>query len=118
MPSLLFLWLSHKGGDVPGGFGFCAGLLQKSQIPEPINKSILPGAKRHSVAVRQPGAHARAVAQNLAGVPAIAIHMHFDVGNGCVKHRGEILVCPDGVNAVARASAYQERRRRAAAITR
>src|ERR1035441_10700120 len=59
--------------DVPGSFGFHAGLLQKAEIPEPLNEAELPGAERCVVAVRQPARHAAAVGQGVAGGPPIAV---------------------------------------------
>ena len=73
-------WLTpHKSSDVPGGFGFHAGLLQEAEIAEPVDEAVLPGAKRDVVAVRQTAGHAAAVAQGVAGVAAVAVNVHLDI---------------------------------------
>src|ERR1017187_8334280 len=65
--------------DVPGGFGFHAGLLQKAEIPEPLDEAELPGAERCVVAVRQSARHAASIGQGVAGVSPIAVDVHLDV---------------------------------------
>ena len=43
--------LGQESGDVLGGLGFDAGLLQEAEIAEPVDKAELPGAERDGVAV-------------------------------------------------------------------
>src|SRR5437016_1013337 len=73
------LGLTEENGDVAGSLGFHCGLLQEAQIPEPVNEAVLPLAEWDAVAVGQSGAHAAAVAQQLARMAAIAVNVHLDV---------------------------------------
>src|SRR5919202_880102 len=50
--------VADKSRDIPRSFGFHAGLLQKTEIAEPVDVAELPGAKGYVVAVRQAAAHA------------------------------------------------------------
>src|SRR6266566_5208715 len=84
------LGLTEKSGSVPGRLCFHSGLLKKAQIPEPVYEAALPCPEWDAVAVGQPGAHAAAVTQQLAGMAAIAVNVHLDVWNRLLQHGREI----------------------------
>lgn len=69
----------YKGRDVLGRLGFNPGLLQKSEIPEPVYESTLPGTERYARAVRQ-----------ASRVAAVAIHVHLNVRYAQFEHRAEV----------------------------
>src|SRR5262245_50838502 len=73
------LWrrLGQKDSNIAGCFGFDARFLQKSQIAEPIDKTVLPGSERE-VTIAQACIHARAVTQRLSRMPPIAVNVHLD----------------------------------------
>src|SRR2546422_1027113 len=104
--------LSHKGGDVASGPGLHARLLQEAEIAKPFDKAVLPFAKRNAVAISEARGHAGAVAHLLARMPAVAVHVHFDVGDASLKHGGKIFIRPDCMHAITRPAARDECRRR------
>ena len=108
----LLRWLTtHEGGGIFCRLCFNAGLLQEAKIAEPVDKSILPGSKRDSVAVGEAPGHFGAVGKRISWMAAVAVDVHFDVWHSKVEHGSEIFHGPDGVDAVAGAAADNEGRR-------
>src|SRR5580704_5935117 len=104
-------WLTQIERGVFGSFCFHARRLQKAEIAEPIDEAELPGAKRDSLAIGQASAHMTAIAQEIAGVAAVGIDVHLEVGYTERQHRGKVFIGPDSVNLVIRAGRGDERRR-------
>src|SRR5437868_710325 len=102
---------NQKVGNIPGCFSFKPGLLEITQVPEPLDETILPFPKGHSIAVRQAGAHSAPIRQWVPGVTSVAVHVHLHIGNASLEHGGQIFVCPHGVNAVAGSTTDNECRR-------
>src|ERR1043166_3665472 len=103
--------LRQERGEVAGCPGFDAGLLHESEIAKPIDETVLPFSKRRAIAIRQSATHAAAVTQGIARMTAIAVYVHFDVGNSGLQRGRQIFVGPNGVDAITRAGADNECRR-------
>src|SRR5882724_8881858 len=89
------LRLLYVSVHVLGRPGFNTGFLQKSEVAKPVDEPVLPGPVRDAVPVRQTAAHA------VAGMAAVAVNVHFNVGHASPQHSAKIIVRPHGMYGIA-----------------
>ena len=59
----------------------CAPAFAGIRDREPIDKPVLPCAKRHAVAICQATGHVTSVTQCVVGMAAITLQVHLDIGD-------------------------------------
>ena len=93
--------MRYEVSNILGGLCLYAGLLQKAEIPEPVDKPNLPLAEGRIIPVRQTSTHSAAVRQWIARMPPHAVDVKLDIRHADLQHRVEIFHGPDRVDAVA-----------------
>jgi hypothetical protein len=63
-----------------------AGLFKKSEIAEPIDETVLPGAEGHVAPIGEPGGHASAVGKSLTGMTTVPVYVQFDIRHTKLEH--------------------------------
>src|SRR5581483_11748176 len=90
--------MRDKIGDILCRLCRYAGLLQETEVSEPVDKPELPLAKRRIVPIRETAAHPAAVRQWVARMPADAIDVELDIGHADLQHCVEIFHRPHCVD--------------------
>ena len=81
-----------KLSGIPGRLGHDAGLLQETEISEPVDEPLLPRAERDAIAVRQPRGHPGTVGQRIPRVTSVAVDVPYPIGDRfTILNRGRSL---------------------------
>ena len=101
--------LFHTSFNILRRLRFHAGLLEKAEIVEPIQKAVRPCAILDESAISQTAGGRRFVGTDfIAGMMASGVNVHFNIRHSGVQHCREIFIRPNCVSFVAPARAGDE----------